>query len=183
MKLLKTEIEGVFLLEPHRYQDARGYFMESFHAEQFRALSGLDITFVQDNESSSKRGVIRGLHYQMAPHAQAKLVRVVSGKVLDVVVDLRKNSSTFGQHLAVELSAENGLQLFIPKEFAHGYAVLSEEAVFQYKCDTYYHPEVECGVAWDDPDLGIMWPFKAEEAVLSEKDRKHSGLRSVPLFE
>ena len=132
MKQYKTDIEGVLLLAPQRHGDSRGYFVESYNAERFRQVTGLDICFVQDNESRSVLGVIRGLHYQNAPYAQAKLVRVVVGKVLDVVVDLRKSSPTFGKHLAVELSAENGLQLFIPKGLAHGYAVLSEEAVFQY---------------------------------------------------
>ena len=183
MKQYKTDIEGVLLLEPQRYGDARGYFVESFNAERFRQVTGLEICFVQDNESRSVRGVIRGLHYQKAPYAQAKLVRVVAGKVLDVVVDLRKSSPTFGKHLTVELSAENGLQLFIPKGLAHGYAVLSEEAVFQYKCDAYYAPEAECGIAWNDPDLGIKWPINTEDAILSEKDCKHPIFKNASLFE
>ena len=183
MKLYNTDIEGVLLIAPQRYGDARGYFVESFNAERFRQVTGLEICFVQDNESRSVRGVIRGLHYQKAPYAQAKLVRVVAGKVLDVVVDLRKSSPTFGKHLAVELSDENGLQLFIPKGFAHGYAVLSEEAVFQYKCDAYYAPEAECGVAWNDPDLGIKWPINTEDAILSEKDCKHPIFKNASLFE
>lgn len=183
MKLYNTDIEGVLLIAPQRYGDARGYFVESFNAERFRQVTGLEICFVQDNESRSVRGVIRGLHYQKAPYAQAKLVRVVAGKVLDVVVDLRKSSPTFGKHLAVELSDENGLQLFIPKGFAHGYAVLSEEAVFQYKCDAYYAPEAECGIAWNDPDLGIKWPINPEDAILSEKDCKHPIFKNASLFE
>lgn len=183
MKLYNTDIEGVLLIAPQRYGDARGYFVESFNAERFRQVTGLEICFVQDNESRSVRGVIRGLHYQKAPYAQAKLVRVVAGKVLDVVVDLRKSSPTFGKHLAVELSDENGLQLFIPKGFAHGYAVLSEEAVFQYKCDAYYAPEAECGIAWNDPDLGIKWPINTEDAILSEKDCKHPIFKNASLFE
>lgn len=183
MKVYKTAIEGVLLLAPQRYGDARGYFVESFNAARFNQMTGLDICFVQDNESRSSRGVIRGLHYQKAPYSQAKLVRVVVGKVLDVVVDLRKSSPTFGKYLAIELSGENGLQLFIPKGFAHGYAVLSEEAVFQYKCDAYYHPEAECGIAWNDPDLGIKWPINTEDAILSEKDCKHPIFKNASLFE
>ena len=183
MKQYKTDIEGVLLLEPQRHGDSRGYFVESYNAERFRQVTGLDICFVQDNESRSVRGVIRGLHYQKAPYAQAKLVRVVAGKVLDVVVDLRKSSPTFGKHLTVELSAENGLQLFIPKGLAHGYAVLSEEAVFQYKCDAYYASEAECGIAWNDPDLGIKWPINTEDAILSEKDYKHPIFKNASLFE
>lgn len=183
MKVYKTAIEGVLMLAPQRYRDARGYFVESFNAALFRQMTGLDICFVQDNESRSSRGVVRGLHYQKTPYVQAKLVRVVVGKVLDVVVDLRKSSPTFGKHLTIELSDENGLQLFIPKGFAHGYAVLSEEAVFQYKCDAYYHPEAECGIVWNDPDLGIEWPLQASEVILSEKDRKHPNFKNALLFE
>ncbi len=183
MTVQPTTLDGVWILEPHRFYDARGYFVESFHADRFSSLTGIRTTFVQDNESRSTRGVIRGLHYQKSPYAQAKLVRVVAGRVLDVVVDLRRSSGTFGRHLAVELSADNGRQLFVPRGFAHGYAVLSDEAIFQYKCDAYYHPEAEAALAWNDPALGIAWPFSPEEALLSEKDRSHPRLKDAWLFE
>lgn len=165
MKINKTEIEGVLVLEPEVYGDQRGYFMESYREN---ILPG--VHFIQDNESSSRYGVVRGLHYQKGAASQAKLVRVVSGKVLDVAVDLRKDSPSFGKHVAVELSGENHRQLFIPRGFAHGFSVLSESVVFQYKCDNYYAPEAECGVAWDDPDLGIDWKVPADKVILSAKD-------------
>lgn len=183
MTIHKTAIEGVLILEPHRYCDARGYFMESFQAERFKQTVGEEIHFVQDNESRSTRGVVRGLHYQKRPYAQTKLVRVVVGRVLDVVVDLRRSSATFGQYLAIELSAENGRQLLIPKGLAHGYAVLSDEAIFQYKCDAYYHPEAEAALAWDDPTIGIKWPFSVEEAILSAKDQHHPQWADAWKFE
>lgn len=183
MEKIQTAIEGLFLLRPQRFEDARGYFFESFNEVAFRAVTGLETHFVQDNESKSVRGVVRGLHFQLSPHAQAKLVRVVAGRVLDVAVDIRRSSPTFGQYLAVELSDENGLQLFIPEGFAHGYAVLSEEAVFQYKCSDYYHPESEAGIAWNDAALAIRWPYTVEEAILSVKDSRQPAFHEAHLFE
>ena len=183
MELISTTIPDVLLLRPRCFRDERGYFMESFNEETFRRVTGLSTRFVQDNEAYSRRGVVRGLHYQLAPHAQAKLVRVVSGRVLDVAVDIRKSSPTFGRYVAVELSAENGLQLYIPEGFAHGYAVLSDEAVFQYKCSDYYHPEAEAGIAFDDPQLAIAWPISQAEMTLSEKDRCHPSFAEAKLFE
>lgn len=183
MKITPSEIQDLLIIEPKVFGDQRGYFMESFNAEHFRQATGLDVSFVQDNESLSCRGVVRGLHYQLPPYAQAKLVRVVKGCVWDVVVDLRRSSPTFGRYMAVELSAENKRQLFIPKGLAHGFAVLSEEAIFQYKCDAYYHPEAEGAVAWNDPTLNIPWPIPTEEVILSEKDKYHPLLADAPLFE
>lgn len=170
MRVLKTDIEGVLIVEPTVHGDQRGYFMESFSERDFEAATGLNVRFVQDNESRSKRGVLRGLHFQMEPYAQAKLVRVVQGRVFDVAVDIRPGSATFGRYVAVELSADNHRQLFIPKGFAHGYVVLEEDTVFQYKCDEYYHPESEDGVAWNDPQIGIEWPLTESEIILSPKD-------------
>ncbi|MBQ2842715.1 MAG: dTDP-4-dehydrorhamnose 3,5-epimerase [Alistipes sp.] len=183
MKILTTEIADLLILEPTLHGDSRGYFFESFHADRFRELTGLDVQFVQDNEAMSRRGVVRGLHYQLAPYAQAKLVRVVVGNVWDVAVDMRRSSPTFGRYVAVELSAENKRQLYIPKGFAHGYAVLSEGAVFQYKCDAYYHPEAEAGVAWNDPTIAIEWPLAEEDMVLSEKDQHHLRFEDARCFE
>lgn len=178
MNVIKTDIEGLVVIEPKVFGDSRGYFFESYNSKAFEEAVG-DITFVQDNESMSSYGVVRGLHYQKPPHAQAKLVRVVKGKVLDVAVDLRKDSPTFGRHVAVELSEENHRQLFIPRGFAHGFSVLSDEAVFQYKCDNYYAPHSEGAIAWDDPDLAIDWRIPAEMAVLSEKDRNHPMFKDI----
>ncbi len=172
MNIIETEIKGVYIIEPKVFGDSRGYFFESFSQREFESVIG-PVTFVQDNQSKSSYGVIRGLHFQKPPHAQAKLVRVVKGKVLDVAVDLRKDSPTFGKYMAVELSDENHRQVFIPKGFAHGFSVLSEEAVFQYKCDEYYAPESEAAIAWDDQDLNIDWKVPAEDVVLSQKDRNH----------
>ena len=182
MELIKTAIEGVVILKPQVFGDARGYFFESFSQRVFDELVG-KIDFVQDNESKSSYGVVRGLHYQLPPYTQAKLVRVVKGRVLDVAVDLRKGSETFGKHVAVELSEEDKRQLFIPGGFAHGYAVLSQEAVFQYKCDRYYAPGHEGGIRFDDPALGIDWRIPKEKMILSEKDLKHPGLEEAYLFE
>ena len=182
MKLIKTDIEGIVIVEPKVYGDERGYFFESFNAERFFAETGVDVTFVQDNESLSKRGVLRGLHFQREPYAQAKLVRVVRGRVLDVAVDIRKDSPTFGRYVAVELSGENHRQMFIPKGFAHGSIALEDDTVFQYKCDEYYHPEVEDGIAWNDPQIGIEWPLSDNEITLSYKDRKHSTLKELCEF-
>lgn len=173
MKIIKTDIEGVLIVEPRVFGDARGYFFESFSARDFKDAAGIDILFVQDNESRSCHGVVRGLHFQLPPFAQSKLVRVVEGTVLDVAVDIRAGSPTYGHHVAVELSADNKRQFFLPKGFAHGFAVLSETAVFQYKCDEYYHPEAEGAIAWDDPTLAIDWHLDAAEVILSDKDRHH----------
>lgn len=169
MKVIETEIEGVRVLEPSVWEDERGYFFESFSQRRFEAEVG-KVVFVQDNESKSVYGVVRGLHYQLPPYTQAKLVKVVRGKVLDVVVDIRKNSPAFGRHLAIELSESNKRQLFVPKGFAHGFAVLSEEVIFQYKCDEYYVPESEAGIRFDDPCLQIDWEIPREKMILSAKD-------------
>lgn len=179
MKIIETEIQGLFIIEPDVYGDSRGYFFESFNKMRFEEQTGISVDFVQDNESRSTYGVVRGLHFQRPPHAQAKLVRVVSGRVLDVAVDLREGSPTYGRHVAVELSGENHRQVFIPKGFAHGFSVLSEEAVFQYKCDDYYAPETEGAVAWDDPDIAIDWRIPADDMILSEKDKKHPRLSEL----
>ena len=179
MKTIETEIQGLFIIEPDVCVDSRGYFFESFNKRRFEEQTGISADFVQDNESRSTYGVVRGLHFQKPPHAQAKLVRVISGRVLDVAVDLREGSPTYGRHVAVELSGENHRQVFIPKGFAHGFSVLSEEAVFQYKCDGYYVPEAEGAVAWDDPDLAIDWRIPADDIKLSEKDRKHPRLSQM----
>ncbi|MDI9550811.1 MAG: dTDP-4-dehydrorhamnose 3,5-epimerase [Bacteroidales bacterium] len=172
MNILKTAIEGVFILEPAVFRDARGYFFESFNQRKFEALVG-PVRFVQDNESKSCYGVVRGLHFQKGPDAQSKLLRVISGSVLDVAVDLREGSPTFGKHVAVELTGENRRQLFIPRGFAHGFGVLSREALFQYKCDNFYAPSSEGAIVWDDPDLGIDWRIPAGDVILSEKDRRN----------
>ncbi|MBR5833668.1 MAG: dTDP-4-dehydrorhamnose 3,5-epimerase [Bacteroidales bacterium] len=179
MKIRHTGISGLIVIEPDVFGDSRGYFMESFSCRKFMELTGIDVDFVQDNESKSSYGVLRGLHFQRPPHAQSKLVRVVSGRVLDVAVDLRAGSPTYGKHYAVELSGENHLQMFIPKGFAHGFAVLSDEAVFQYKCDEYYAPQSEGGVAWDDPDLAIDWQIPLEDVRLSEKDRNNPEFKAL----
>lgn len=179
MKIIETEIQGLFIIEPDVYGDSRGYFFESFNKKRFEEQTGINVDFVQDNESRSTYGVVRGLHFQRPPHAQAKLVRVVSGRVLDVAVDLREGSPTYGKHVAVELSGENHRQVFIPKGFAHGFSVLSEEAVFQYKCDDYYAPETEGAVAWDDPDIAIDWRIPADDMILSERDKKHPRLSEL----
>ena len=181
MKVIETEIEGVFILEPRVFGDDRGYFFESFSLKHFEEKVSKTV-FVQDNESKSKYGVLRGLHYQLPPYTQAKLVRVVKGRVLDVAVDIRKGSPTFGKYVAVELSEENKLQFFLPKGFAHGFAVLSEEAIFQYKCDEYYAPDYEGAICFDDPDLGIDWRLPLEDIILSEKDKKHPRLRDEILL-
>ena len=174
MNIIETEIQGVFIIEPKVFGDSRGYFFESFSKKEFDSKIG-PVEFVQDNESKSCYGVVRGLHFQKPPHAQAKLVRVVKGKVLDVAVDLRKDSPTYGKHVAVELSEDNHRQVFIPKGFAHGFSVLSEEAVFQYKCDDYY------AVAWNDPELNIDWRVPADMMILSEKDKRHPELKDLKL--
>lgn len=170
MEVIKTDIEGVVIIRPRVFEDARGYFFESFSQREFNEKVA-PVTFVQDNESKSVRGVVRGLHFQCPPYTQSKLVRCVKGKVLDVAVDLRKSSPTYGHHVAVELTADNHLQFFIPKGFAHGFAVLSDEAVFQYKCDEFYNPQSEGGIQAFDPALGIDWQISKEDAILSEKDK------------
>ena len=169
MQVIKTEIEGVVILEPQMFTDPRGYFFEAFSRREFEAAVG-PVEFVQDNESSSVRGVMRGLHFQAPPYAQAKLVRCVSGAVLDVAVDIRRGSPTFGRHVAVELNDRNHRALFIPRGFAHGFAVMSDHAVFQYKCDNYYCPEAEGGISLADDTLGIDWRVDPARAILSEKD-------------
>lgn len=172
MEIIDTEIEGLKILKPKVFTDSRGYFFESYSKKLFdREVAEVD--FVQDNESCSSFGVIRGLHFQCPPHSQAKLVRCVLGRVLDVAVDIRKGSPTYGKHVAVELTEENHIQFFIPKGFAHGFAVLSEKAIFQYKCDEYYHPESEGGISLLDPSLNIDWKLNLEKAILSEKDMRH----------
>lgn len=180
MKITTTAIEGVVILEPEVFGDERGYFFESFSQREFEEKV-CKTTFVQDNESSSRYGVLRGLHFQKPPHAQAKLVRVVKGRVLDIAVDIRKGSPTFGHHVSTELSGENKRQLFIPRGFAHGFAVLSNEVVFQYKCDRYYVPHSEGGILWNDPALGIDWKLPAEDVILSEKDKKNVLLNELKL--
>lgn len=176
MEVIKTEIEGVVIIEPKIFGDERGYFFESFNAAEFAGKVGVNTVFVQDNESKSKYGVLRGLHFQKGEFAQSKLTRVVEGRVIDVAVDIRLGSPTFGKYVAVELSKENKRQLFIPRGFAHGFAVLSEEAVFQYKCDNLYAPDHEGAIAWNDPKIGIDWQIRPEDVILSEKDRKHPTL-------
>ena len=179
MKTIHTALPGVLVLEPEVFGDARGYFFESWNQRDFDALAG-PVRWVQDNESKSRYGVLRGLHFQKGNFAQAKLVRAVVGRVLDVAVDLRRGSPTFGRHVAVELSAENHRQCFIPKGFAHGFAVLSDEAVFQYKCDAPYAPQAEAGIAWNDPALGIDWRLPEADILLSDKDRRHPFLADAP---
>ncbi|MGN0810595.1 MAG: dTDP-4-dehydrorhamnose 3,5-epimerase [Akkermansia muciniphila] len=179
MNFIKTEIEGVYIIEPRIFRDARGYFFESYNAEEF-ARNGIDAVFVQDNQSQSSYGVIRGLHCQLGEHSQAKLVRVLQGRVLDVAVDIRPGSPTFGKHVSVELSAENQRQLFIPRHFLHGFSVLSETAVFAYKVDNLYCKESEFGIRYDDPEIGIDWKIPAEAVLTSEKDRIANSLKDVP---
>lgn len=176
MEIIQTSIEGVVVLKPRVFEDSRGYFFESYSEREFSRLVA-PVDFVQDNQSASVRGVMRGLHFQRPPYAQAKLVRCVQGRVLDVAVDLRKSSPTYGCYVAVELSADNHLQLFVPRGFAHGFAVLSEHAVFQYKCDNYYAPNAEGGIDLFDTDLGVEWPFAASDAILSEKDLRNPSFR------
>lgn len=175
MEVIKTHIDGVVIIEPKVFGDARGYFFESFSEREFKEKVG-DIHFVQDNESMSKFGVMRGLHFQRPPYAQSKLVRCVKGQVVDVAVDIRKGSPTYGQHVAVLLTEDNHRQFFIPQGFAHGFAVLSETTVFQYKCDNFYHPEVDGGISILDETLGIDWGLAIEEALVSEKDANHPKL-------
>ena len=178
MEVIKTEIEGVVIIEPRIFKDERGYFYESLSQREFEEKV-CRTTFVQDNQSKSSYGVLRGLHFQKPPYCQSKLVRCIKGAVLDVAVDIRKGSPTFGRHVAVELTEENHRQLFIPRGFAHGFAVLSEEAVFQYKCDNFYCKESEGAIAWDDPQLAIDWRIPADSILLSEKDRHNRNIEEA----
>ena len=177
MRILKTDIEGVLIIEPRLFEDERGYFFEAFSERKFAELAGIKTCFVQDNESRSTVGVVRGLHFQLPPHAQSKLVRVVRGAILDVAVDIRRGSPTFGRYVAVELSEHNRRQLFIPRGFAHGFSVLKGDAIVEYKCDNYYAPEAEGAIRWDDPTLAIDWHTTNNEAIVSAKDKLN------PMFE
>ncbi len=179
---IQTEIDGVWLIEPKVFSDERGYFMEAFKQEEFEANIG-PVNFVQDNESKSSFGVLRGLHYQKGEYSQAKLVRVIKGEVLDVAVDLRKSSPTFGKHVSVLLSEENKRQFFIPRGFAHGFAVLSEEAIFTYKVDNKYTPQAEASILYNDATLGIDWPLTDSQMVLSSKDREGTAFKNAAYFE
>ncbi|WP_196887010.1 dTDP-4-dehydrorhamnose 3,5-epimerase [Aureivirga sp. CE67] len=170
MKVQETKLKGCFIIEPTVFEDKRGYFFESFNTQKFNEAIGKEINFVQDNQSFSSKGVLRGLHYQVGEHAQAKLVRALEGTVLDVAVDLRKDSPTFGQHVVVELTAENKKQLFVPRGFGHGFVVLSETATFFYKCDNFYNKESEGGIIYNDKTIGIDWKMKESELIISDKD-------------
>ena len=182
MEYRKTEIDGVYILEPRVFNDARGYFFEAWKKEEFEEHVG-KVDFIQDNESKSSYGVLRGLHYQKGNYSQAKLVRVIKGKVLDVAVDIRKSSPTFGKHVMVELSDENKRQFFIPRGFAHGFLVLSDEAVFTYKVDNIYVPQHEASIRWNDEEINIQWPIDVKDIVTSEKDLKASSLKDAELFD
>ncbi len=182
MNFIEQEIKGVWIIEPRRFGDARGYFMESYKQDEFRKHVG-EVNFVQDNESVSSRGVLRGLHFQKGEWSQAKLVRVSQGKVIDVAVDLRKNSPTYGKYVAVELSQENGRQLFVPRGMAHGFIVLSDVAQFQYKVDNVYAPQAEATLRFDDPTVGIEWPMAKEDMLLSEKDTRGLLLEEIEPFD
>ncbi len=181
MTVKETKLEGCFILEPRIFEDERGYFFESFNQNRFNQLINQDVSFVQDNQSFSSKGVIRALHYQTGEHAQAKLVRVLQGKVLDVAVDLRKDSITFGEHVAVELSSENKKQLFVPRGFAHGFIVLSETTIFFYKCDNFYNKESEGGIIYNDRELDIDWQFDEKDMIVSEKDTLLPNFRNAKL--
>jgi dTDP-4-dehydrorhamnose 3,5-epimerase len=183
MNFIRTEIEDVLIIEPVVYGDERGYFVETFREDKLEAFLGYKIDFCQDNESKSSRGVLRGLHYQLAPAAQTKLVRVIRGRVLDVAIDIREGSPTFGKHVAVELSSENKRQLLVPRGFAHGFVVLEDDTVFAYKVDNYYSPENDRGIAFDDPDIGIDWQIETSLLKLSEKDTKQPSLKEADLFD
>ena len=182
MEYKETEIEGVYVIEPRVFNDARGYFMEAWKEDEFMEHVG-PVHFIQDNESKSGYGVLRGLHYQKGEYSQAKLVRVIKGRVLDVAVDIRKSSPTFGKHVMVELSEDNKCQFFIPRGFAHGFLVLSQEAIFTYKVDNPYAPQQEAGIRWNDPELAIEWPIDPAAVQTSEKDLKQPLLRDAELFE
>ncbi len=180
MEVIKTKLDGVFILKPRLFEDERGYFFESYSQREFDEKIR-PIRFVQDNESMSSYGVMRGLHYQRMPYTQSKLLRCVRGAVLDVAVDIRRGSPTFGQHVAAELTEENKLMFFVPRGFAHGFSVLSETAVFQYKCDNFYHPEADAGISLMDESLGIDWRIPIEKAILSQKDLRHPALKDSAL--
>ena len=182
MEYKETEIKGVYVIEPRVFNDARGYFMEAWKQEEFNEHVG-PVKFIQDNESKSSYGVLRGLHYQKGDASQAKLVRVIKGRVVDVAVDIRRGSPTFGKHVMVELSEDNKWQFFIPRGFAHGFLVLSDEAIFTYKVDNPYAPQQDAGVRWNDPDLGIDWPIDPKEVITSEKDLKQPLLKDAVVFE
>jgi len=179
MKVLKTQLPGVLIIEPDVFGDDRGYFYESFNEKRFLDSAGIKVNFIQDNESKSKYGVVRGLHFQKGEFAQAKLVHVAKGRILDVAVDIQKDSPTFGQYVATELSDSNHRQLYIPRGYAHGFSVLSNEAIFQYKCDNYYTPQAEGGILWNDPDIGIDWQIPMSDVMLSDKDKKHPLLKDI----
>ncbi|EFM02649.1 MAG: dTDP-4-dehydrorhamnose 3,5-epimerase [Hoylesella marshii] len=182
MKFIRTKIDGVFIIEPKVFYDERGYFFEAFKQEEFEQNVG-KVTFIQDNESKSSYGVLRGLHYQKGEYSQAKLVRVIKGRVIDVAVDIRKSSPTFGQYVMVELNDENKRQFFIPKGFAHGFLVLSDEAVFTYKVDAAYAPQAEASIRFNDSDIAIPWPISEKEIMVSQKDLLAGGLRDSELFD
>lgn len=182
MEIVDTEIEGVKIVEPQVFGDSRGWFCEQYNAERYRA-AGITVDFVQDNESLSSKGVVRGLHWQSAPHTQAKLVRVIRGAVWDVAVDIRKGSPTFGRHVAVTLTGENKKQFYIPRGFAHGFIVLEDDTLFSYKCDNLYCPSADRGMRFDDPALGITWPEIGVPLTLSEKDKKHPTLDAIEPWE
>ena len=182
MDYIKTEIEGVYVIEPKVFKDARGYFMEAWKQSEFEANIG-QINFIQDNESKSSFGVLRGLHYQKGEYSQSKLVRVIKGRVLDVAVDIRKSSPTFGKHVMVELSEDNKRQFFIPRGFAHGFLVLSDEAIFTYKVDNPYAPQAEAGIRWNDPALAIEWPIDPVQVLTSEKDLKQPLMKDAEVFD
>lgn len=183
MDYKKTEIEGVYIIQPKVFKDNRGYFMETFRQSDFDAGIGRHVEFIQDNESKSSRGVLRGLHYQKGEASQAKLVRVIKGRVVDVAVDIRRSSKTFGRYVMVELSEENKTQFFIPRGFAHGFLVLSDEAIFTYKVDNAYAPQQEASIRYDDPDIAIEWPMDMAEVITSEKDMKARWLRDAETFD
>ena len=179
MQIETTPLQGCYIIHDTIFKDSRGYFFESFNQKQFAGLTGIDANFVQDNQSCSTKGVLRGLHFQQGEFEQAKLVRVLQGAVLDVALDIRKNSSTFGQHFALELSETSGTQLYIPRGFAHGFVVLSERAVFFYKCDNYYNKQAESGIRYNDPSLEINWRLPEKEIILSEKDKNNPLLKDI----
>lgn len=182
MEYKKTDIEGVYILEPRVFSDARGYFMETWKQQEFEQHIGY-VDFIQDNESKSSKGVLRGLHYQKGEFSQAKLVRVIKGTVIDVAVDIRRTSPTFGKHVMVELSEDNKRQFFIPRGFAHGFLVVSDEAIFTYKVDNVYAPQAEAGIRWNDPELGLQWPIDPAEVITSDKDLRQPLLHDAVLFE
>lgn len=179
MNIIQTSLQGCFIIEPRVFKDERGYFFESFNQRTFTEKTGLDIHFVQDNQSFSSQGVLRGLHYQVGEFAQAKLVQVLQGEVLDIAVDIRPESATYGQYVSVVLTGENKKQMFIPKGFAHGFLVLSPTALFSYKCDNFYHKEAEGGIAFDDATIGIDWGFSSEKLIISEKDQNNPTLENA----